>query len=119
MRVLIIDDDDDVRFIAKLTLEQEGSWRVEVASSGEEGIARARRFCPDLILLDVQMPGLDGLATLDALRREPLLAASKVIFLTAGRPHDAGLSAGVVGVLEKPFDPRTLTEEIRRLMETP
>ncbi len=117
--LLVIDDDDDVREIAQLTLQLGTSWRVITAPSGADGVAMAAHEPPDAILLDVMMPGLDGPATLDLLRASEHTRALPVVFLTAkSRPAErARLSAlGVARVLAKPFDPMTLPEQVAALL---
>ena len=117
--VLVIDDDDDIREIAQLTLEVGASWRVLSASSGTAGIATARAERPDAILLDVMMPGMDGPDTFELLRRDERTRAIPVVFLTAkARPseRDRLMSLGVAGVLAKPFDPVLLPDQIADLL---
>jgi CheY-like chemotaxis protein len=82
-RVLYIDDDADIREVAVMALELDPEFDVRTGGSGAEAIALARSWIPDLILLDVMMPGMDGPTTLRALRDEPLTAAIPVIFITA------------------------------------
>jgi CheY-like chemotaxis protein len=114
-RVLLIDDEPDLRKLAEVSLSAVGGWKVTSCASGEAGVAAALREAPDLVLLDVQMPGLDGPATLLALRREPALAAVPVVFLTATRDPE-GLerlrALGARGVVHKPFDPFTLPKQV-------
>lgn len=117
--VLIIDDDRDVRRVAQLALETVGKLRVSVAASGEEGIAVARELHPDIVLLDMMMPGLDGPETLALLRADPATASLPVVFLTArGRPlsPDQLQVLDVRGVLKKPFDPLCLAQQLRDLL---
>ena len=115
MRVLIIDDEDDIRRIVRISLVNLGGMDVVEASSGGEGIKRAREGALDLILLDVMMPGLDGPSTLAALRSDPRTASIPVIFLTAKAmsPELERLNGlGVAAVLVKPFDPTTLPAQV-------
>jgi CheY-like chemotaxis protein len=114
--LLLVDDDDDIREVAQLSLELGAGWTVIPAGSGEEGIALAIDKSPDAILLDVMMPVLDGPATLARLRADARTRDIPVIFLTAKtRPTERerlnGL--GVAGVLSKPFDPVTLPQLVR------
>lgn len=114
-RVLLVDDDPDIRTIGQIALEVVGGLSVVVAASGAEAVAAVRSAPVDLVLLDVMMPGECGPEVLEALR--PLTAAP-VIFLTARvQPEDvAGYRrAGAAGVIAKPFDPMTLATEIRRV----
>ncbi len=119
LRILLIDDARAVRLVARLGLMQSGGVEVLEATGGEEGLAVASRALPDLILLDVNMPGMSGPETLRALRSDPRTAAIPVIFLTAeeSRPRTDALRAlGVWGVLQKPFDPRTLLAYVERCL---
>jgi two-component system, OmpR family, response regulator len=119
MKVLIIDDDDDLRLIARLSLARVGGMTVAEAASGAAGLESARVDRPDVILLDVMMPGMDGAATLAALRQDPATAAIPVVFLTAKamRGEVERLRAlGAAGVLTKPFDPRTLADDLRAVI---
>ena len=117
--LLLIDDDDDIREIAQLSLELGAGWTVLTAASGAEGIDVAREKQPDAILLDVMMPSLDGPATLARLRDDERTAGIPVVFLTAkARPSERDRLAGldVAGVLAKPFDPMTLAEQLRSVL---
>ena len=121
MKVLIIDDDADIRSIARLSLSRLGGMEVVEAASGAEGVRKAQNEQPDVILLDMMMPVMDGSATLAALRSQPATAATPVIFLTAKamRVEVERLRAlGAAGVLIKPFDPRTLPGDVRALVES-
>ncbi len=114
-RILIIDDEDDIREVAAMSLETVAGWEVIVANSGAQGIARAASYRPEAILLDVMMPGMDGPTTFRALRSNPDTANIPVLFLTAkvqatDRRQFADL--GVEAVLVKPFDPLTLSTQI-------
>ena len=122
MRVLIIDDEDDIRRIARISLGRLGGMEVVDAPSGAEGLRRAREGALDAILLDVMMPGLDGPSTLAALRSDPATAGIPVIFLTA-KAMSAELrrlkELGVADVLVKPFDPTTLPGQVRAALGGP
>ena len=122
MKVLIIDDDADVRSIARLSLSRVGGMDVIEAASGVEGVPKAQDEKPDVILLDMMMPTMDGLETLAALRSQPATAMTPVIFLTAkavGDEVERMTALGAAGVLIKPFDPRTLSEDVRALVKRP
>src|SRR5687768_4146011 len=119
MKVLIIDDEEDVRYIVQMSLGRVGEMTVVEATSGEEGIALAKSEQPSFILLDMMMPGMDGVAVFRALRSEPETAEIPVVFLTA----KAMLSEvqrlkelGAKGVVVKPFDPLTLAQEIKAIL---
>jgi CheY-like chemotaxis protein len=121
MKILIIDDDADIRSIARLSLSRLGGMDVIEAASGGEGVRRAREEAPDVILLDMMMPTMDGLDTLAALRAQPATALTPVIFLTAraGEEAERLRALGAAGVLIKPFDPRTLSQAVRALVARP
>jgi CheY-like chemotaxis protein len=119
-RILIIDDEDDIREVAAMSLETVAGWEVMVASSGAQGIARATQYQPDAILLDVMMPGMDGPTTFRQLRGNPATAHIPVLLLTAkvqasDQRSFAGL--GVEAVLVKPFDPLTLSSQISGVLD--
>ena len=114
-RVLIVDDEDDIREVASLSLEATANWTILTASSGPEGVATAAREAPDAILMDVMMPGMDGPTTFKQLQSNPATANIPVVLLTAkvqgvDQRRFAGL--GVAGILFKPFDPLTLAAQI-------
>ncbi|HEY6551712.1 MAG TPA: response regulator [Vicinamibacteria bacterium] len=116
MKVLIVDDEPDIRRIARLSLSRLGGMEVIEAGTGEEGLRQAREQRPHAILLDVMMPGRDGPSTFAALRSDPDTAAIPVVFLTAkAMPTELERlrSLGAVGVLTKPFDPMTLAADLR------
>jgi len=115
-RILCIEDEPDLQVIARLALETVGGFKLKVCGSGAEALDSANAFRPDLILLDVMMPGMDGPATLRALRKLPGMAAVPVIFMTAKTQHqeiENYLNQGALAVITKPFDPMQLAQEIR------
>jgi len=114
-RILIIDDEDDIREVAALSLETVAGWEVAMASSGAQGLARAAEYRPDAILLDVMMPGMDGPSTFRELKKNPVTACIPVLLLTAkvqGNDQKRFADLGVEAVLFKPFDPLTLSTQI-------
>jgi len=114
-KILIIDDEDDIREVAALSLETVAGWEVIKASSGAQGVARAAEHRPDAILLDVMMPGMDGPTTFRELRRNPDTAGIPVLLLTAkvqGNDQRRFADLGVEAVLFKPFDPLMLPSQI-------
>lgn len=118
--ILLVDDEDDIREVAALSLEAVGGWRVSSASDGASGVVMARAERPDAILLDVMMPGLDGPATVARLREDPLTRDIPVILLTAKAQTSDRLrfaALGVAGTLTKPFDPMTLTDQIAAILD--
>lgn len=114
-RILIIDDEEDIREVAALSLETVAGWDVVMASSGAQGLARAIEYLPEAILLDVMMPGMDGPTTFRALRKNPVTAHIPVLLLTAkvqASDQRRFADLGVDAVLFKPFDPMTLSTQI-------
>jgi CheY-like chemotaxis protein len=119
-RILYVEDEPDIRAVAKLALEMVGGFTVKVCSSGEEALREAVAFGPDLILLDVMMPGMDGPSTLKALRALPSLAELPVAFMTAKvQPAEVAhyKTLGARDVIAKPFDPMTLASQVRAIWE--
>ncbi len=117
-KILVVDDEPDIRMIAEISLRDVGGFEVVCAESGPHGIQLARTERPDLILLDMMMPKLDGMATLEALRADPATQSIPVIFLTAKVQRNeiaSYLAAGAQGVITKPFDPMGLPDEIRQI----
>ncbi len=114
-KILIVDDEADIREVAAISLETVCGWNVLQASSGAEAIEIARRDRPDAILLDVMMPEMDGPRTLEFIRNEVDLATIPVIFLTAkvqNSDRQRFAAMGIDTVLSKPFDPLQLGEQI-------
>ena len=118
-KVLLVDDEDDIRTIGQLSLSRVGGWQTLLAASGAEALTQAAAEQPDLILLDVMMPGMDGPTTLGQLRAQEATAKTPVIFMTAKiQKQEVAryLELGAVGVIGKPFDPMTLPAEIKKLL---
>ena len=118
-RVLIVDDDPNL--LASLVLVMEhGGYEVHTAQTGEEALAGAERWAPQLVLLDVMLPGLDGYAVCQRLRADPRRAGLRVVMLSARvRPVEVakGLALGADAYLTKPFSIRDLRDEVRRQLE--
>lgn len=117
--VLVVDDDELLREVAKAALELVGGWRVTTASSGAEARRRAADEQPDAILMDVMMPGLDGPATVSGLRADLSTQDIPVVFLTAKVPSEdlaEWRRLGLAGVIPKPFDPMTLAAGMASLL---
>jgi CheY-like chemotaxis protein len=116
MKILIIDDEDDIRRIARLSLSRIGRMDVLEAAGGAEGVRMAEEQQPDAILLDVMMPNMDGPATLAALQQNPKTSAIPVLFLTA-KALTAEIERlrqlGARDVLTKPFDPVALPTQVQ------
>ena len=120
-RILYVEDEPDIRAVAMMALEELGGFQVIECAEGNAALAAAPAARADLILLDVMMPGMDGLATLRALRDIPDTASTPVIFMTA-KVQPAELAQcralGALGIIAKPFDPMELPIEIRRIWES-
>lgn len=118
--ILYVEDEPDIQAVAKLALEMVGGFTVKVCSSGEQALLETEVFMPDMILLDVMMPSMDGPSTLKALRGQPLLAQVPVAFMTAKvQPPEVAhyKSLGALDVIAKPFDPMTLAAQVRAVWE--
>jgi CheY-like chemotaxis protein len=121
MKVLIIDDEEDTRSIASMSLSILGGVDVVEAEGGLEGIAKAEQDRPDVILLDMMMPVMDGIATLGELQKNALTNDIPVIFLTAkamSSEIDRLIRMGAIAVLTKPFDPTTLSSQVENILQT-
>ena len=116
-RILLVDDDPDIRDVATLALRAIGGYTVEPCGSANEALDRSQSFWPDLILLDVWMPGTDGLATLKALRQMEATAETPVVFMTGVQFDEIERSQrlGCLGVIRKPFNPTTLPARLEGL----
>ena len=117
-RILLVEDDPDIQTVGRIALEMVGGFTVGICNDGEDCLARAPEFVPDLILLDVMMPGMDGPHTLKALRTFSSLAHTPVVFMTAKvQTHEVEhyQSLGAIDVIAKPFDPMTLATTIQEL----
>lgn len=114
-RLLFVEDEPDIQIVARLALEAIGGFQVEICNSGREALEKVPAFGPDLILLDVMMPGMDGPTTLGALREQPQTATTPVIFMTAKvQPYEVAeyKRLGALDVIAKPFDPMQLSANI-------
>jgi CheY-like chemotaxis protein len=118
-KVLLVEDDADIQKVVQMSLRFRGVKEVVVVENGEECLAVVSREKPDVILLDVMMPKLDGYQTCRRLKANPDTRSIPVIFLTAKAQHfevKQGLEAGALGYLIKPFDPMTLHDQIAALL---
>ena len=116
-KVLYVEDDTSIQQVTRLALEEVGGLEAKVCSSGQEALEVAEEFAPDLILLDVMMPGLDGPSTLLELRKLALTKNTPAIFMTAkvqAQEVDALKQLpGTIEVIAKPFDPMTLASQLQ------
>jgi len=119
-RILYVEDEPDIQAVAKMALEMVGGFTLEVCSSGGEALEKIVAFQPQLILLDVMMPGMDGPTTLGKLRELPSFATTPVIFMTAKvQPSEVAeyKRIGALDVIPKPFDPMTLASQVTAVWE--
>ncbi|MEB3831347.1 response regulator [Phormidium sp. CCY1219] len=118
-RILVIDDEDDIREVAQLSLEMVGGWEVLTASSGNDGIKLAQAEQPDAILLDVMMPDMDGPATFKKLKAHPRTENIPVILLTAkvlSADQRKFSELGITSVIAKPFEPMNLAAQVAQTL---
>ena len=118
--VLYVDDEPDIREIVQLALGLSEELSVHICESGEQALATIARVKPDLVMLDVMMPGMDGPTTMGKMRADPALADIPVIFMTAkAMPQEITRfrELGALGVIPKPFDPMRLTSQVFALWE--
>jgi CheY-like chemotaxis protein len=119
--ILYVEDDLDIQAVAQIALEVVGGLSLKTCSSGAEAINAIKEgFVPDLLLLDVMMPNMDGPTTLGELRKMATTAGTPVIFMTAkvqSSEQEYYLSLGAIGVIAKPFDPMTLAGQVRTLWD--
>ena len=117
-KILYIEDEADIQKIAKLALEEVGGFEVLICASGAEAVEKAPGFRPDIILLDVMMPGMDGPDTLEALHELPEVEGTPAVFLTAkAMPIEVERykKLGALDVIPKPFDPMTLADQVKEI----
>lgn len=118
-RILVVDNEPYIQAVAKVCLETVAGWEVITAESGREAITQAKIYQPDVILLDVMMPDMDGIRTLEQLKTHPSTAEIPVIFLTAKiQPTDRNRYAqmGIMTTIAKPFDPLRLASQVAAAM---
>lgn len=116
--VLYVDDEPDIRLVASMALGLDTTLRVDTADSGEQALALLPALQPDLVILDVMMPGLDGPSTLARMREDPRLESIPVVFMTAKAMPDERerfLRMGAAGIIPKPFDPMRLAGQVTEL----
>ena len=116
VRILYVEDDADIRAVAEVALETLGGFTIKSCNSGQEALFEGPGFSPDLIILDVMMPGMDGPSTFYAMQDIPALKAKPVVFMTAKvQPEEVAFyrKLGAMDVIPKPFDPMTLADQIR------
>lgn len=119
-KVLLVEDEPDIQAVAKLALEMLGGLVIQVCSSGSEALEVIDEFQPQLVLLDVMMPGMDGPETLAAIQQHPVWASIPVAFMTAKvQPSEVAhyKSLGALEVIPKPFDPMTLSDQVKAVWQ--
>jgi CheY-like chemotaxis protein len=116
--IMHVEDEPDIQDVVRLALESFGGFTVETCSSGDEALDKGPAFNPDLILMDVMMPGMDGPTTLQALRRTPEMKDTPVVFMTA-KVMETELERfrelGAADIIAKPFDPVTLADQVKEI----
>ncbi|MBI5273793.1 MAG: response regulator [Chlamydiales bacterium] len=119
-KILVVDDDPDILIICRYSLEMNPQYVVKSVSSGEQAVKEATEFQPDLILLDILMPIMDGPATVQALRKIPETMKTPIVFFTASvitNRQEQFLKMGVVDIIVKPFDPLILSSQLQVIWE--
>jgi len=115
-RIMLVEDDPDIRTVAGMALEMVGGYTLRACAGGAEALLAVAEFAPQVVLLDVMMPGMDGPGVLAELRARPATAAIPVIFLTA-KAHPEEIeklrALGAIEVIAKPFDPMTLPGAVK------
>lgn len=117
-KILYVEDEPDIQVVARISLESVGGFDVRICSDGMEAINSISDYAPDMVLLDVMMPGMDGISTLKEMNARGLVDNIPVVFMTAKvQPKEMVqyTDAGAVDVIAKPFDPMTLPDTIRKI----
>ncbi|HKK56463.1 response regulator [Marinobacter sp.] len=120
-RILLVEDEEDIRAVAEIALESVGGFQLKVCASGPEALESIAGFAPQLIILDVMMPGMEGPETLREIRKLPEYALTPAVFMTAKVQADeiqSYLAGGATGVIPKPFDPMTLSDRILEIWQS-
>lgn len=118
-RILIVDDEEDIREVVQVSLEEFAGWHTATAASGTEGLQLAKNADFDAILLDVSMPDMDGVQVYEELHADPKTQAIPVIVLTAKvlpKDRQRFTDLGVAGIIVKPFDPVTVWSQVAEIM---
>ena len=120
IKLLHVEDDADIREIAQMALDLSGEFHVIQCCSGEEALAQVETYTPDVVLLDMMMPGMTGRQTLEKMRERPEFSQIPAIFMTARAQHaeiEELLQIGAAEVISKPFDPMSLPDQIKQAMQ--
>ncbi|MBR2513177.1 MAG: response regulator [Halomonas sp.] len=122
VRVMYVEDDPDIRDIAFMALEDVGGLTVKICESGEQALREAGEFAPQMFLLDVMMPGMDGPSTLLELKRQGYISESIAVAFMTAKVHPEEVARykeiGATDVIAKPFDPMTLADDVRGIWKT-
>jgi CheY-like chemotaxis protein len=116
--IMVVEDEPDIQAIVKIAMERLGKFQVIICGSGDEALRKAQRIIPDMILLDVMMPGMDGPTTLKKLREIPGMPDVPVVFMTAKvQSYELAYyhELGAIEVIKKPFDPVDLPEIVKKI----
>lgn len=119
MKILVVDDDPDILTVAKCALEMEDDISAKCLLTGKDAVQEIKNFSPDIVLLDVMMPELDGLAVLKLIREDIQVKETPVILFTAKALHNEVefyKEKGAQGIIVKPFDPITLGTEVKKIL---
>ncbi|WP_407935404.1 response regulator [Alkalimonas cellulosilytica] len=119
-RIMHVENDESIRMITEMALVDVAGFELLSCDGGQSALEQAEAFAPELVLLDVMMPKMDGLQTLAELRKLPLLASTPVVFMTAKiqqAEKQQYLDAGAIAVVEKPFEPMELGDTLRALYQ--
>lgn len=117
-KILYVEDDPDIQRIAQVALEKVGGFEVRICSSGQQALNEVAGFSPDLVILDIMLPEMDGLSILSALRQNEATAQIPVVFMTArvqAGEVEEYRRRGAIDVIFKPFDPMTLSGKLQDL----
>lgn len=117
-RIMLVEDEEDIRAVAEVALETVGGFTLKACAGGHEALEAIAEFDPQLIILDVMMPGMDGPETLRAIRKRSGFVDTPVIFMTAkvqSEEVENYLAEGAVSVIPKPFDPMTLADRVQEI----
>jgi CheY-like chemotaxis protein len=120
-RILLVEDEEDIRAVAEVALETVGGFQLQVCASGQEALESIAGFAPQLVILDVMMPGMDGPETLREIRKLPEFAETPAVFMTAKVQADeirSYLAEGAAGVIPKPFDPMALPDRVLEIWQS-
>lgn len=117
-QVMYVEDEPDIQVVAQIALEDIGGFNLKICSSGTQALQEAVAYAPQIFLLDMMMPDMTGIETMQALHKLPELMSIPVIFMTAKvQSHEVAhyMSLGAIGVIPKPFDAMTLADQIREI----